>query len=166
ALWKELANADAAVAFQAARVLSAAPKQSVPFLREVLRPEAASDVTPEQVARWIADLDSDEFAVRTRAAAELSRNARQAESLLRKALKAPASVETKRRLEQIVVRLDQRELPPERLQTQRGLGVLERVATPEALEAVEQLSKGPEGAWLTRQAKKSLDRMAPRKRER
>jgi RNA polymerase sigma factor (sigma-70 family) len=165
-LWKELTDADAAAAFEAARVLSAAPKQSVPFLREVLRPEAPSEVTPERVARWIADLDSDEFAVRTRAAAELSRNARQAEPLLRKALEAPASAEAKRRLEQIVAGLDRRELSPERLQALRGLGVLERVATPEAAEAVERLTRGPEGAWLTKQARKALERMQPRKGER
>jgi hypothetical protein len=164
-LWKELAGTDATRAFEAACALGRAPKQSVPFLRDVLKPEPGSAVTTEQLVRWIADLGSDEFEVRERAAAELSRNARQAEALLRKALEAPPSAEAKKRLGEIVAKLDAKDLPlvpAERLQAMRGLSVLERAATPPAVAVIERLSNGPEGAWLTQQAKQALKRIQRR----
>jgi hypothetical protein len=68
-----------------------------------------------------------------------------------------------RRLEELVARLDGRELPAERLQALRGLNLLERLATPEAVEVIEHLGQGREDAWLTAQAKKALKRFEMRK---
>ena len=62
-LWSDLAG-DAATADKELATLALAPKQSVPFLQERLRPASAP---AEQVAKLIADLDSNSFAVRDKA---------------------------------------------------------------------------------------------------
>src|SRR5262249_53627137 len=61
ARWADLAGEDAAKAYRAVWDLVAAANQSVPFLREHLKPVAAD---ARQIARWISDLDSRSFAVR------------------------------------------------------------------------------------------------------
>jgi hypothetical protein len=67
ALWADLAAADAVRAYRAVRALVAAPEQAVPFLRQHVRPVPAPD--PKHLARLIADLGADEFAVREEASA-------------------------------------------------------------------------------------------------
>jgi hypothetical protein len=116
--------------------------------------------------QWIKDLDSDEFDVRETASMELTRCAEQAEVQLRKALGMVNSVEVQHRLEQIVGTLDAKVMPPERLQALRGLSVLEKLATPEAVAIVEKLAQGPENDWLTARAKQSLQRITLRKNDR
>ena len=69
--WTTLAGGDAAKAFTAIRALAAAPGQALPILKKRLTPAAADD--DGQVARWIADLDSDKFAVRQTAVMELEK---------------------------------------------------------------------------------------------
>jgi WD40 repeat protein len=61
-LWADLLGNDAALACRAVWRMSAVPEQSVPFLRERLRP--APGATRQDIARWIADLDDNDFAVR------------------------------------------------------------------------------------------------------
>ena len=87
--WRMLAGAEAAKAFQAITTLAAAPAQAVPMLKERLRP--VPEVKPEQMARWIADLDGTGFVVREKAMSELARREAAAESALVKALQAPAA---------------------------------------------------------------------------
>ena len=67
-LYDTLADKDFVEARRALRALAAAPRDSVPFLRTALKPVPL--VEGRRIQRWIADLDSDEFAVRQRAAAE------------------------------------------------------------------------------------------------
>src|SRR5262249_35533678 len=65
ALWAARAGGDAARAYRVIRALVAAHEQTIPFLRQHGRPAATPD--PKHVARLIADLDADEFAVREKA---------------------------------------------------------------------------------------------------
>src|SRR5262249_1945029 len=51
-LWSDLASEDDEAAYQAVRTLSAAASQSVPLLRQRVRP-----VSAEAVARWLTELD-------------------------------------------------------------------------------------------------------------
>jgi hypothetical protein len=67
--WAELAGKDPAIAEQVMAQLAARPAETVPFLREHLHPVPAPD--PCRVARWLAELDSDDFATRERATQEL-----------------------------------------------------------------------------------------------
>ena len=48
----------------------------------------------------------------------------------------------------------------ERLRQSRALEVAEAMGTPEARSLLEELAKGPAEAWLTREAKAALARLA------
>jgi RNA polymerase sigma factor (sigma-70 family) len=87
AAWAALAGHDAAQAFDAVVALAAAPRQAVPFLGERLKPAAPAEA--RRVEGLIADLDSDEFAVRQKAADELKKLGRLAVPALKKALAGP-----------------------------------------------------------------------------
>ncbi|HZT80137.1 MAG TPA: WD40 repeat domain-containing protein, partial [Gemmataceae bacterium] len=82
ARWADLAAEDPGRGFPAVAALSAAPGQSVPFLRQrltaLLKP--APGLSPERIAQLIRDLDSDEFAVRKKASQELEKAGKQAEA--------------------------------------------------------------------------------------
>src|SRR5262249_20624637 len=67
----DLGGPDAVQAYRAVRTLAAAPRSSVAFLKQHLRPVAPADA--KQVARLLADLDSDQFAVRDKAMQELEK---------------------------------------------------------------------------------------------
>src|SRR5262249_46493109 len=69
-LWADLADADAGKAFGAMQVLRANGAQAERFLKERLRPAAASDL--KKIARLIADLDQDDFTARESATKQLS----------------------------------------------------------------------------------------------
>jgi hypothetical protein len=159
ALWADLAG-DAAQSYQAIRALAASPEQAVSFLRERLkpvRPLTAAD--RKRIARWLADLDSDRFEVRQRAAAELEALGEPAAPALRKALGSP-SPEVRRRAEALLAKVDGPSLTPERLRALRAVEALEHAGTPEARRLLEALSRGAAEAPLTREARLALERLA------
>ncbi len=99
ALWADLASADAVRSYQAIRNLTAAPASAVPFLRQRLHPVPPAD--EKRVARLIGDLDSNDFATRRKAVAELEKLDDRALPAYRKALAGQPSIETRRRLEEL-----------------------------------------------------------------
>jgi RNA polymerase sigma factor (sigma-70 family) len=161
AAWNDLASGDAIKAYRAIWLLARNPKQSVPLLREHLPPaRALSAETRKQMERWLADLDSDDAAVRERASAELEKRVVTAEPMLRKALTARPSLEQRKRIERVLERLEQ-----ERVTLGRALEVLEHAHTPESRQLLEALAAGDPAAWLTQEAKAVLPR-APARQDR
>jgi RNA polymerase sigma factor (sigma-70 family) len=162
AAWADLAGADAARAYRALLRLASAPNEAVPYLRR--RVLAVAVVGEEHLARLIAALDSDEFAVRERAAGELEKLGSAAEPACRKALGGQPSAELRRRLEELLGReMRERWSPsPDRLRQVRALEALELADGAEAGRLVEELAKGMPGAWLTEEAKAALERRALR----
>ncbi len=153
-LWDGLAKDDAAKAYKAVGTLILGGKEAVPFLHEQLQPAPNA----QRVARLLADLDSDEFAVREKASNDLEQLGDQAESALRKALASQPSAEVQRRVEDLLNKLS---APAKRLRIQRAVMVLEQIGSPEAKELLETLSKGADGALLTEEAKAARKRMHP-----
>jgi hypothetical protein len=151
-LWGDLSSDDAPRGHRAVWSLIAGAEQSVPFLRERLARRPA--VEDEQIRQWIAGLDSDQFAARERATAELKKLGHFAEPALRQALRGNPPSEPRRRIEQL---LQQLATPGYQLRASRVTEVLEQVGTPEARKVLEALAKG-EGL-LGRQAKASLARL-------
>ena len=98
--WTALAGDNAVQAHQAIGALVAAPKQSVRFFQGRLKSIAAMD--QGKVDRWIADLDSEAFAIRQAATKALEKVGEQIEPAIQEALKGSISLETRRRLEQIL----------------------------------------------------------------
>src|SRR5262249_27003406 len=107
ALWADLA-ADARLAQRAVHALAAARGQAVPFLRDNLRPAAAIDA--RRVAQRIADLESEQFAVRDAATRELIQLGEQTEPALRQVLEAKTSLEMRNRVRAVLAAL--RTVPP------------------------------------------------------
>ncbi|MGH7172634.1 MAG: sigma-70 family RNA polymerase sigma factor [Gemmataceae bacterium] len=155
ACWTALAGKDTAKAYEAVWRLVAAPKQAVPFLRKHLRPVPRPDA--KIVARLIADLNSDDFAVRQKATEELGKLGDATAPALRHALAGKPSLEMRRRIQQL---LDQtRDWTAERLRDHRGIQALEHLGTLQAKEVLEALAAGAPGASRTEAAKAALRRL-------
>jgi WD40 repeat protein len=157
ALWKELALDEPSRAHKALWSLVGAPKESVPFLRGRLKP-----VDGSVILKWIADLNSQTFVDRDAAANGLIKAGAQALGSMQTALKNKPSLETHRRLVQILKSLP--EVPdPDTVRTIRAIMVLERIGSTEAQAILESLAGGAAGARDTDEAKGSLDRLGKRK---
>src|SRR5207245_6215797 len=103
ALWGRLADGNSSEAFRAIFTLAAAPKQTVPFLQQHLK--AAAPIDSERITQLLADLDSNQFAVRQRATQELEDCGELAEPALQKKLQAQPSEEARRRIEPLLEKL-------------------------------------------------------------
>ncbi len=154
-LWADLADADAGKAFRAMKVLRANGALAERFLKERLRPAAASD--PKKIARLIADLDQDDFAARESATKQLSELGELAEVALRAALNDKPSAEKRRGVEELLKRLDAAN-SPELLRGVRAVEVLESLDTPEARRVLQDLAEGGAEARLTREAVAARER--------
>ncbi len=157
-LWNDLANKDAGKAFDAIGLLTVVPRQAVPMLKTKLRP-APAPAERNHVARLIADLESNDFAVREKAMEELRQLGERAEPGLREALKDKPALEARRRIEKLLEDVRVSSVSPENLRNLRALEVLEHIGTPEARSVLRTLADGAAAARLTREAKASLDRL-------
>jgi WD40 repeat protein len=158
-LCKDLAASNVLKVHQAVWKLTATPDKAVPFLKEHVPP--AAEVDADKVRRWIADLDSEEFAVRAAAVKELERLGDRAAPALREALAGKPSAEVRKQAEELLAGL-RLVRSPEVLQRLRAVEVLERIGSPEAHRLLEALARGAPAARETREAKASLDRLARR----
>jgi hypothetical protein len=158
-LWTDLAGDDAARAYRAIRKLAASPALSIPFLRKKLQPVAAVD--EKRLSRLIADLDSDDFAIRQKATAKLAELGDQPLSTYRKMLEGKPSLEIRRRLESLLEKAGPAwwSVSGERLRSLRAVETLELAGTKEARQVLESLARGASGARLTEQAKAALQRL-------
>jgi RNA polymerase sigma factor (sigma-70 family) len=155
-LCRDLADADEGRAASAQRTLAAAAVETLPYLRTRL--QEWTDAEPSRIARWLADLDDNQFKVRQQATAELKRLGPAVLPELKKALAQTPSAEARRRLEELLTLVergaDVSPVPP----PERVLAVLERIDTPEARQLVDKLARGDsESAW-TKAARSVLKR--------
>ncbi len=157
ACWQALRSVDARYANQRMGALVAAGAQTVAFLQERLEPVFLPD--PARTAALIADLDNDSFAVRQQAFQELERLERRVEPALRRALAAEPTLESRRRMEQLLERLNHPVPSPEHLQILRAVRVLEHIGTAEAHKLLEYLAQGAPEARVTREAQAALQRL-------
>jgi hypothetical protein len=157
--WADLA-ADAPTAFAARGVLANAPETAVPLLKERLKPARPADA--EQLRRWLADLDSDRFAVREEARKGLEEMGELAAAALRQALVRKPSPEARRRIQVLLDKLRGPITRPEAVRALRAVAVLEDIATPEARRVLEELARGTPEARLTQEAQASLGRLSHR----
>jgi WD40 repeat protein len=160
AMWGDLASSDARKAGESMRKLAAAPAASVPLLQKRLQPAAEKAADAQQIARWVAQLDDEDFNVRTQAARELQHVGPPARAPLQKALEGKPSVEMRRQVERLLERLETTGPSPDALRPLRALEVLERIGSPEARQVLEALAKGQPDATLTQDAKAALGRLA------
>jgi hypothetical protein len=155
-LWDDLASDDARKAYRAIQTLTAAPKESVEFLKGQLRPVVPADA--QQVARLVSDLDSEQFATREKALQELEKLGDRAAGALHKVLAGKPSLEVQRRIEQLLAK----QPGVDYLRAVRALEALEQMGTPEARKLCALLADGAAEARLTREAQATLQHLAGR----
>jgi len=162
ALWDALAREDSMAAYRAIRMLAQQPATAAQ-LRDGIKQIAAKDTfsdDPARVAKLMAELDSEEFAVRDRASKSLRDLGPLAVPALRKALdaKPKPSLEMRQRLEELVDAATKPTSSPEMLRVSRALEALELMGTPEGREALQALSKELQVPWLRTAAAEALRR--------
>jgi WD40 repeat protein len=155
--WTDLASADAGKAQRAIWRLTAASAQTVAFLQKRLRPVPPPD--PEHIRALIAGLGSDRFAVREKAYRQLSKLADLAGPALRKASADNLSLETRKRVDQLLTDLHRPLTEPPLLQAVRAVAVLEHIRLREARELLQSLAKGTPEARFTKEARAALERV-------
>ncbi len=158
ARWNDLLG-DAPRAYRAVRKLAASPTPVVEFLRGRIKATAPAD--EKRIARLIAELDSDEFAVRQKAVTELENLGDLAAPACREALAGRPSLEVRRRLDRLRKKqfAEARKPSAERVRQLRALEVLELAGSTEARQLLATLAKGAAGSWLTEEAQAALARL-------
>ncbi len=101
-LWTDLTAADEATVVRALLTLGQNPRDTVAFLKDHLIPVKADS---QRVAKLVANLDSDQFAVREQAAADLEYLGKYIRADLEKALAQAASAEAMQRIQQLLDKL-------------------------------------------------------------
>jgi WD40 repeat protein len=162
ALWSDLAGADAPRAYRAVWALSAAPREAVPFLLEHAKaPEGA--LSQERLAKLIADLDDNRYAVREKASAELEKLGRAAHPALRKALDSP-SAEVRRRSEELLEKKGDGPPPlsAEEVQALRAIEVLQHIGTAEVRPVLRKWAKEAPKSLVGQEAAATLELLSRR----
>jgi WD40 repeat protein len=158
--WQRLEDPDAGRAYAGLCRMAADPGPAAAFLRRHLRPLRRPD--PARLARLVAELDSDVFAVRERATQELAALGEAAAPALEQVLRGRASAEARHRASQLLADTRPSAMPPARWRALRAVEVLERIGTAEAREVLTALAAGAPGARLTEEARGSLQRLERR----
>jgi WD40 repeat protein len=154
--WQDLTSEDPAVGPKALWRLCGAPSTTDRIGKTIYL------VDPARVDRLFADLDSDDFSVREKATLQLKLNGRWMEGRYEVALRDPASLEAKRRIEWLVELLRGKEaltLRQERLRMHRALSVLEQLGDESARRVLDDLAKGAPEPDLQKEAELSLNRL-------
>jgi len=157
--WKELAD-DAAAGYRAIGRMVSSPDSALSLLRKYLRPAVALDA--KQVARLVRDLDSDRFQAREQATKEFEELGEIAIPALQKALVDNPPLEVKRRLAELMDKLNTSNPSGQTVRQIRAVEVLETIGSPEACELLKTLAGGAPPARLTQEAAAALRRLAPR----
>ncbi|MGH7172582.1 MAG: hypothetical protein ACRELF_04335, partial [Gemmataceae bacterium] len=156
--WRMLRSSDGWAADEAAWMLAADAKQSLPLLREQLHRGS----TDEEIGRLIEQLDSDSFTLREAATEKLQHLDLAAEPALRRILRERPSLELRRRVKDLLEDIDRHRTPGpagENLRAVRAIRALERMNTKEARAILEDLARGGAGAWQTQEAREAVQRL-------
>jgi RNA polymerase sigma factor (sigma-70 family) len=155
--WTDLAG-EPGPAVRAVWDLAADPRRALPFLGRKLR--AVEPADERRLARLLADLDDDDFAVRRQAAEGLRALGELAEPALRQELARGPSPEVRRAIEGLLGTPGGNS--GERLRELRAVQAVEYAGTEEAKRLLRALARGAPAARLTREAKAALRRLETR----
>jgi WD40 repeat protein len=158
-LWSSLAAAEAGKVGPVLQQLAAAPADTVAFLARHLKPVEDTTPSAEQMAKWIAELDADNFGTREAATRKLEQQGKAVEAALKKALAGNPAPEQRRRIDAILEKISTPEAGEDMVRLLRALEVLETIGTTEAQQLLTALAKGKPDAPLTRQAGGALQRL-------
>jgi WD40 repeat protein len=157
--WKDLSEVDAKRAFDAI-VNLANDRDIVPFLQTRLKSFTAEEMT--RAIRLVDQLESDTFDEREQATAQLAKSAAELEPLLLKGLTREGKLELQRRIRSILDELEATPFSAQHLRLARALELLEAIPEGRGRQLLEYLASGAEGAWITLEAKRALERLSKR----
>jgi hypothetical protein len=159
--WADLEGDNDARLHAAIHGLAMLSAQALPFLESRVRPVAADEAA---IARAVADLGSNKFHTRMRAARELERLGELAEPALRDLIRSKPGLDLYTLAQRLVAKADvqRRHSSRETTRLLRAVKVLELSATAEARRLLAALAKGTPVATLTRAAKETLERLDKR----
>ncbi len=158
AYWTALARPDSKSSYEAMCALAALPEQSVDLLRKRLQPASNSNI--ERISALIDDTNNVQYAVRQAASIQLEKLGEEAEPQLLRAIRKPVSLESRRRAERALKKIERGGLSADTLRSLRSVEVLERIGSPEARQLVATLAAGARDSKLTLAAQASLKRMS------
>jgi WD40 repeat protein len=152
ALWDDLGK-DAATGLRACRLLSAAGDRGVAlFEKRVAARRTPSDA---DIRRRIAELDSPRFDEREQAEKELEEIGGQAEAPLRKELENKPSAEAKRRIQDLLHRIEARQLGAAERREVRAVQALRWMNNEAAHKLLAKWAQGDPKAALTKAARQA-----------
>lgn len=160
-LWSAMGNEDAQLAYDAIRTLSAFPGQSLPLLREQLRPLLITTDELKKINRLLAAMNSDDFATREKASNDLAHIGSRAGAGLSRALADKPSLEFRKRASEALERIE-RQSKGDSLQVLRAVEVLEHIGTAEARALLRTLAEDAAEVYLWREAQATLARLGKR----
>jgi hypothetical protein len=140
-LWDDLGKDDHARADAAFKKLAAAGETALPFLGERLRSVAMPAVDDARLDKQVRDLSSPVYSVRSRAFAALMKQGELAEPRLRKLLAAKPSLEAERRANQLLAKIAEPDLSPDRVRALEVIELLEWLHTPETRRLLEEVAR-------------------------
>ena len=149
-LWADLAG-HPAKADRAIWSLALAPRQSVAYLQDQFR---IAPVTATQIAKLVAELDSEQYAVRQQAAKTLEELGAAAEAMLRKIPADNLTLESRQRIAQILAKRDK-----ETIRSLRAIETLEHIGTPQARQVLDGLVKESPNPRVLEAAEAALRRL-------
>jgi WD40 repeat protein len=162
--WADLTQEHNVKVARAQARLAAVIDRSVPFLKERLQPAEAT-AEEKRTARLIVDLSSDSFKVRQKAFDDLEKLGKPAEVALRQSLQGKPTLDLAQRVEKLLGKLKgPTEFTADQRRARNAVAVLKELGTQEARQVLEAVAKGAPEAFLTREAKAALARMAERPR--
>jgi roadblock/LC7 domain-containing protein len=156
-LWRDLGGNEPVAVYKAVALLAEFPGQVLPYFRERVGP--LEKIRPADVAKWIGQLDDDDFDTREKATENLQHAAPVAEPQLRQALAGgKLSADVRKRVEQLLEPLDRASLHPDRLRDLRMVQVLEQIGTRESRELLTKLAGSPVKTFLAEEAARAVER--------
>lgn len=160
-LWANLANPERSRARVAARTLAQAPEETLAYLSKRLKPavlvQAAAETRP-RVKKWLVDLNSNQFALRQKAAEELVKCGASAVPFLRQRLGEKPSLEVRQRIEQILRQIGWI-LDPEQVRALHAVRVLDEIGNAEARRLLGKIAAGEPTSLPTQAAVAALARV-------
>jgi hypothetical protein len=157
ALWKALAETNAARAEKALDALRTAPEEALALAGSRLMP--VQSLPAERLKQLVGDLDNRRFAVRHEAEQRLEELRGAARPVLRQALEEVPSLEVRRRVERLLDVIEEAPPTPDELRAERVIEFLELSGTPRSRRLLERLADGSAGARMTEAARAALERM-------
>jgi WD40 repeat protein len=155
-LWADLASSDAVKAFAAMAQLTEVPAETPAYFKTRLQAVPVPD--PKRIDALVADLNSDQYALRQKAMVELEKLADLAVPALREQLAKKASLEMCKRIELLLAKINGPAADPEMLRALRAVEVLEAIGTPPARLVLETLAQGAPAHRVTQAAAEALKR--------